>query len=386
MEERFIYLLKQEMSGKISAAEKQELDELLSIQEELQKIYEAMYSSIERVTDEALLESEQSYAAHVVRMHLDGAFTIDKQKEDLKEPPSKTGIAKRKFIIPAACLLVVIVVIQLFFPLPWEGKNAVKANQVGTKKGSKSHILLPDGTSVWLNADSKIIYPGEFHGKTREVSLVGEAFFDVVKNVDKPFIIHTGTMDVKVLGTVFNVRSYPDEMTTEASLLRGLIEVTLNGKEKKKILLKPNEKLTVLNSDESYQKTGSAVAKKNVLTEEDIPLLTITKIHYNQKDSSNAETSWVYNKLSFDNEKMDRVLSKIEQWYNTEIVLEDESIRSKHFTATFENKSLDDVMEALAVVLNFIYKEKDGRIIIKKNGGLLGAPGPPPVKMPDTQP
>jgi transmembrane sensor len=133
---------------------------------------------------------------------------------------------------------------------------------VGTKKGSKSHIVLPDGTNVWLNADSKIIYPGNFQGETREVSLVGEAFFDVVKNVNKPFIIHTGTMDVKVLGTAFNVRSYPGEMTTEASLLRGLIEVTLNGTEKKKILLKPNEKLTVLNSDESYQKTGPVYCKK----------------------------------------------------------------------------------------------------------------------------
>jgi DNA-directed RNA polymerase specialized sigma24 family protein len=93
-------------------------------------------------------------------------------------------------------------------------------------------------------------YADNFEGDTREVTLAGEAFFDVVKNPAKPFIIHTGAMDVKVLGTEFNVRSYPTEATTETALLRGMIEVTLHGKEKKKIILKPNEKLTVLNNEE----------------------------------------------------------------------------------------------------------------------------------------
>jgi transmembrane sensor len=98
---------------------------------------------------------------------------------------------------------------------------------------------------------------------------------------------------------------------------------------------------------------------------EEIPLLAITKIHYSKKDSSNAETSWVNNSLAFDNEKIDRVLSKIEQWYNVEILVEDENIQSKHFTATFGNKSLKEVMEALALSLNFKYEEKNGKITIR---------------------
>ncbi len=371
MEERFIYLLKQQLAKQISKAENQELQELLSTNVELQKIYQAIYSSVDTNEEANLLESEQSYAAHVVRMHLNGAFT-----EDEKQVSSgfRSTIIKKGYLITACFVFIFAVTLFLVFPFPWKADKSIHKNQVGTKKGSKSHIVLPDGTNVWLNADSKITYPGNFQGDIREVSLVGEAFFDVVKNVNKPFIIHTGTMDVKVLGTAFNVRSYPGEMTTEASLLRGLIEVTLNGTEKKKILLKPNEKLTVLNSDESYLKTGPVTAKRNIPEEVDIPILAITKIHYNQKDSSNAETSWVYNKLSFDNEKIDRVFSKIEQWYDIEIVVEDENIQSKHFTATFENKSLKDVMEALALVLNFSYHEKDGKMIINN-----GRPGPLPI-------
>jgi transmembrane sensor len=254
---------------------------------------------------------------------------------------------------------------QIIFPAEFNNAQAAQKSQVNTRKGSKSHIVLPDGTSVWLNGDSKISYPASFQGEIREVSLTGEAFFDVAANPHKPFIIHTGSMDVKVLGTVFNVRSYPGEMTTETSLLHGLIEVTLNGKEKKKIILKPNEKITVLNSDESYQKTSLNGSKKATQEEEDIPLLTITKMHFSAKDSTNPETSWVHNKLSFDNEKMDRVFSKIEQWYNIEIKVEDENMQLKHFTATFENKSLKDVMEALALALNFTYAEKNGKITIK---------------------
>jgi transmembrane sensor len=375
MEERFIYLLKRQLAKQLSPAEGEELQELLSTNDELQKVYQAIYSSTDKNDEANLLESEQSYAAHVVRMHLDGAFETDIQPKNAAPSGFRWAIAKKSYLITTASVFVFVIAMMLFFPLPWKADKSIHKNQVGTKKGSKSHIVLPDGTNVWLNADSKIIYPGNFQGETREVSLVGEAFFDVVKNAGQPFIIHTGTMDVKVLGTAFNVRSYPGETTTEASLLRGLIEVTLNGAEKKKILLKPNEKLTVLNSDESYQKTGPAIVKKNIPEELDIPILAITKMHYSQKDSSNAETSWVYNKLSFDNEKIDRVFSKIEQWYDIEIVVEDENIQSKHFTATFENKSLQDVMEALALVLNFSYQEKNGKMIIMGDR----RPGPPPL-------
>jgi transmembrane sensor len=365
MQERFLYLVKQQVTKLISKEERGELQEILQNNPELAKVYEAIFSATQFDDEDDLLESEQSYAAHVVRMHLNGAFEKDTKEEETQLSSDIYPKPGKKYIIPATIL---ILAISAWFILPWSSSNnTIPKNQVGTQKGSKSHIMLPDGTSVWLNADSKIVYPENFEGETREVSLIGEAFFDVVKNPAQPFIIHTGAMDVKVLGTVFNLRSYPGEITTEAALLHGLIEVTVNGKEKKKIVLNPNEKITVLNNEETYQKTTLAANKKKLPDEESLPLLAITKIHFNRKDSSNAETSWVYNKLSFDNENIDRVFSKIEQWYNIEIEVEDENIQSKHFTATFENKSLQDVMEALALALNFTYTEKKGKIIIEKS-------------------
>ena len=94
-------------------------------------------------------------------------------------------------------------------------------NTVSTKGSYKASINLPDGSKVWLNGDSKITYDGDFQGKTREVHLSGEAFFDVAKDKTRPFIIHTRTINLKVLGTAFNVRSYDNEKETETALVHG---------------------------------------------------------------------------------------------------------------------------------------------------------------------
>jgi len=114
--------------------------------------------------------------------------------------------------------------------------SKIAGNVISTKPGSKSKVELPDGTQVWLNADSKLEYKGDFSGKYREVSLSGEAYFDVVKDKSRPFLIHTSTIQVKVLGTAFNVRSYPADKTTETALIRGSVEITLNAHPDKKVI------------------------------------------------------------------------------------------------------------------------------------------------------
>ena len=116
-----------------------------------------------------------------------------------------------------------------------------------TNKGAKSTIFLQDGTKVILNADSKLRFPKSFSGATREIYLTGEAFFDVAHNAAMPFIIHTDKMNIKVLGTEFNVKSYPEDSAYETTLIRGSIEVTLKDRPSDRIILKPKEKLIVAN-------------------------------------------------------------------------------------------------------------------------------------------
>ena len=121
---------------------------------------------------------------------------------------------------------------------------------VTTKYGSKTDIQLPDGSKVWLNSGSSLKYDKQFGKELREVVLSGEAFFDVVRNAEKPFIIHTTNMDIKVLGTRFNVKSYANDKQSEASLIHGSIEVFIKKEGLKKILSEPNHKIVVMNDQE----------------------------------------------------------------------------------------------------------------------------------------
>lgn len=233
-------------------------------------------------------------------------------------------------------------------------------NTISTKRGSKSKIQLPDGTEVWLNADSKITYNENFQGDIREVQLSGEAFFDVVRDEQRPFIIHTDVIDVKVLGTAFNVRSYANEKNTETSLIRGSVEISLRSSPDKKFTLKPNDKLIVRNEE------AKVVAKKTAAEEkEDKPiLLTWDKINYEKSDSTVKEILWVKNKLSFDGEPMEEIALKIERWYDVKVNI-DERIKKVDYTGTFEGESLQQVMEALQFSGKFQYSINKKEVTIR---------------------
>lgn len=213
------------------------------------------------------------------------------------------------------------------------------AQIVSTKRGSKTtNVTLPDGTQVWLNADSKISY--NFDKCSREVELTGEAYFDVARDENCPFIIHTSMIDLKVLGTAFNVRSYADEEVTETSLIHGSVEITLlKSPDHKKIILKPNEKLTVRNV--------LPVADSNSdMARTDVPVMTLGKIRFKTKDSTALETMWTQYTLAFDEDPLEEVARRIERWYDVKVDL-DEALRKKPFTADFHDKDLQTVLEAL---------------------------------------
>jgi Fe2+-dicitrate sensor, membrane component len=257
--------------------------------------------------------------------------------------------------------------IFLFFQLSNRNTNKDLAkNTVSTKPASKSNIQLPDGTQVWLNADSKISYPEKFLGETREISLSGEAYFDVVKDPSRPFIIHTNTLDVKVLGTAFNVRSYPDEKTTETALIRGSVQIILHGEPDRPIFLKPNDKVVINNMTAQVDTVSNSTKTKN--GDHEKPLLTLDKVHIDTIENAAVETIWVDNKLAFDYKSLERIVDEIEHWYNVEIDVRiaEEQMRSMHFHGTYENKSLDDVINSLCLSYHLHYSIKESKVTIWK--------------------
>jgi ferric-dicitrate binding protein FerR (iron transport regulator) len=223
---------------------------------------------------------------------------------------------------------------------------------------------LPDGTTVWLNAGSKLSYVGDFAGATREVRLEGEAFFDVVKQPGRPFIVHTTGIDIKVLGTAFNVKSYPEDKTVETTLYRGSVKVFRpEESEQKAILLKPNEKL-IWSREAAIrpEKLSEQLPPAPVKTLS--PSFTIAKIDSTKQESERFETAWVYSRLEFRGDSFEELAKKLERWYNVAIVFNDEQVKQLNFNGSFERETVVQAFEALKSAVPFNYTIKGHEIYV----------------------
>ncbi len=366
-EERLWLLLGLQLSKEATAEEITELETLLQQHPELDakvKVITGLWQNKEEKADTG--NAHTAFNKHLQRLsnQLTApalAFENTTEEEEvIEEKVVPINRGRRKWYWVAACAAAILLLAITFFNNNTRVNKAgrMAENTVSTKAGSKSKIQLPDGTQVWLNADSRIEYNENFNGKLREVKLSGEAFFDVVKNKEKPFIIHTAQMDVKVLGTAFNVRSYPDETTSETALLRGAVEITLHSNPDKKYYLKPNDKL-VLNNN------VTAIADSATTTDSgEKQMVKMKKVHVDTNENDITETMWIKNKLAFDNESLEKILAETERWYNVKIELKNEKVKTFRFTSVFENKPLTDVLEALCLAAHLHYQVKGAEVTI----------------------
>ena len=223
-------------------------------------------------------------------------------------------------------------------------------------KGNRSLILLPDGSKVWLNAASDLQYPEHFDGNQRKVTLTGEAFFEIAHDASHPFIIHTRKMDVRVLGTSFNIKAYPEEATSEATLVTGSIEVHIKDRPEGSIRLKPNEKLVIANNNSDSERVIP------------LPQLVISKPTYlslaADADSAMVETAWVQNKLMFKEEAFASLAKRMEKWYNVTFVFRNKDAAQLTFTGVFTSESLAAALHALQLTEPFHYQVKGSEVII----------------------
>ena len=267
------------------------------------------------------------------------------------------------YTIPAAIVLTV----AAYFIFNQSGNSSTftantttsSDNTVFAPKGSrKTNITLPDGSTVLLNADSRIYYGNDFASR-RELKLEGEAYFDVVKNMDKPFVIHTADMDVKVLGTAFNIRSYPGETVSEASLIRGSIEVSVKNR-KDPIILQPNDKIIVTTEKTELPVEQKEEIKLNIKT----PQIEINSLTTDEEENLIKEIAWTKNKLYIDGERLDHAALKLERWFGKKIIFENENIKGIRYTGNFENESLETILKAFQLSVPFKYRMENETIII----------------------
>lgn len=349
---KLLELLLKKKSGNITMSEQLELTRFLSEQESIEIISEInIILNIPLNFDESVKTEDIDSSIERVLKKIDhpGIRNINR--------PAKVGRIRRTISIAAAAIVLIVAGYYL-----WNNGNEPSSKGIAsvksTKKGTKSTLTLPDGTKVWINSDSKIIYDELFDQSTRVVELSGEAFFDVAHDKKRPFIVRTKNIDVKVLGTVFNVRAYPAERNTQATLLSGSIEMHLKTQKDRVILLKPNEKIVVKNFNTVQKKVG------DINLEE--PEIILTKVIQNPTDSSTVETRWVKNTIVFSNDELKNIAHTLEQWYGYKINITDKKLKEKRLSGVFENKSISEVLEALKLVAEFDYRMVGDTITIIK--------------------
>jgi transmembrane sensor len=374
--DRFWLLVGLKLDNEASEEELRELEQLIRDRPELQdqvnlarRVYNFKAFPLQAPdVDKSFSRHVQRLSNHLLRQqpkHYETAepLTAEEQTDDTPAQAIYTplkGKLLRFSLIAGGIAASLILVFLITNHVGKQNGGSRTANVISTRYGSKSKVQLPDGTQVWLNADSKLTYSKDFGNQEREVSLSGEAFFDVQKDVDHPFIIHTNNLDIKVLGTAFNIRSYQNEKTSEATLIRGAIEVTLNNSPERKILMKPSDRIVVQNKTEVN--TTPATTKEDSAG----TIYWVGKVDVKEKDNMSLETVWKKNSLAFKNETLEDVAGRIGHWFNVKVSIEDEELKKMTYSCDFKDESLKQVMEALHLTGRFQYQIVKDSVLITK--------------------
>lgn len=246
--------------------------------------------------------------------------------------------------------------------------------------GAKSKLELPDGSMIWVNSGSTLRYPNNFNHQVVDLFLEGEAFFNIAENPQRKLNVKTSSINIQVLGTTFNVKAYNEEDVVETTLVKGSISITghVDGQSiKNPIILKPNERAVLVKSknnleiDNTTQELNKQDSEPNHTNKEIITVKTIIPQKMNITEGVDVESfvSWKDNKLVFKSERFDALATKLERWYNVEIIFKDEMLKNSRYTGTFEKETFEQAILALSISLPFTYKIDKNKIEIigKKN-------------------
>ncbi len=267
----------------------------------------------------------------------------------------------------AAILLIIAIGLAGYFL----GKGKLKSItddycEIVVPYGGKSSVILPDGSKVWLNAGSRMKYNRLFDVDSREVFLEGEAYFDVAKE-KFPFTVHTSHLDIQVLGTVFNVKSYPDEDKIETTLVEGTISIKTR-KSEKAILLKPKEKLTFHKQEEKSEvvREQKQVGTDEVRSKAPVTMAPVEKIIQKVNIIENIDTDestcWKDGTLIINKEPLESLTRKLERKFDITFDFRSEKLKHYTYTGTLRDFPLEQVLKALKLTSPIKYTI-DGKVV-----------------------
>jgi ferric-dicitrate binding protein FerR (iron transport regulator) len=246
-----------------------------------------------------------------------------------------------------------------------ERSPEAKEVTVHTKLGSQSTVSLPDGSTVWINAGSKISYNDSYNEQEREISLTGEACFDVKTDPEKPFIVKVGNLSVKALGTTFNIKAYPEDEAITTTLVEGkvIIEGTDENDEKFSITMKPNENITYLTNHKSIKEHQPVKVKPGKVAPVKIPESVIVK------DNVKPElyTSWKDEYWIIEKQVLGDLARDFERRYDVVVRFDSESVAAYHFSGTIQRETIEQVMLILQRTIPLKYVFNKNEITIRED-------------------
>lgn len=245
--------------------------------------------------------------------------------------------------------------------------------EIETKAGEKSQITLPDGSKIWINACTKLRYPNNLNSTSVELYLDGEAYFDLKKIPDRLITVRTSQINIKVLGTAFNLKSYKDDDVIETTLVRGKIEIENRAGKKtgtKTVMLKPNQSATYFKQVDSLALHEFSEVRINKAEDLDnlkkIAVSNNSNIVVMDKVNPETQTSWKEGKLSFRKETFENLAKMLERWYDIKIEIKDQDLKKSRFSGSFDKETIEQALQALSYPVPFKYKiEKDSVLIFR---------------------
>lgn len=310
------------------------------MKEKQQHITDRNESGLSNLTDEELWVSS-AVADDTQQYDVDQAFERFRKRTGLEQSSRQSYKWDRTWSVAAeAIVLLGLITVTAY----WQGSRQIQSNfsdiVVEAPLGSKTKLTLPDGSTVWLNAGSKMVYSQGFGVSDRRLAFQGEGYFEVEKNDEMPFLVQTHDVNVIVVGTKFNFRNYPEDEEAVVELLEGKVALENQLKEESVRYLSPNEKMVL------HKATG----------EMDI---TSAKVK--------EATLWTENILLFDEDLLPDIVRELERSYHVQIEIENEDLKQTRFYGQFNQfeQNIYDVLDMLSETGKLKYHE-EGKVIYLK--------------------
>lgn len=264
-------------------------------------------------------------------------WELTSQKLGFKKTMSSKIKVNRWWLYASAAMIILSFGLNFYFVFAKSNEQDNDLTEYSAQTGEVKQIQLPDGSKVWLNSESSLIFHEKFKSKNRIVFLTGEAFFKVMKNPDRPFLVNTSNLTIKVLGTSFNVRNYRNDQEISTSLVEGKVDIQNKSGNEEHVLLMPAEEAI-------YNKSDSKITIKN--------------------KEINQIATWREGRFRFQNASFEFISHQLERKFGCEFVFADSASKSLRFTAEFENENLKEILNLLNNAHAFNVKTTDKQYVI----------------------